>query len=268
MRKLIYLGIFFLVAITSCSKNESDVVSDSSNTAAVEITAATLTIPDVPGYTPKQGIEPPNPIPFPVPKTLPPFDGYIENWGGPGEDYKDGTCLLKISHLEEGSTYHQINNNNIKMAFYSGDGDEKPMFVRRLKPTTPAPYGWTPIWNTQPNVENEHPEVLFTSRFEKSIILVLSKPVIKFGFELSPNLQNEVQNCSVVCGNFAGDYSRGSFDHPVQSPGGAQLYSVRPVGKNTSFTVVTISFYPRGDWNPLINPEGVALANIRYQLAE
>ncbi len=53
MKKLIYLSIFCFVALTSCSKNELDVVSDSPETAAVEITAATLTIPDVPGYIPK-----------------------------------------------------------------------------------------------------------------------------------------------------------------------------------------------------------------------
>jgi hypothetical protein len=268
MRNQIYFGIFCFVAITGCSKNESDFVSASIKTASVEITAATLTIPDVPGYTPKQGIEPGKPIPFPIPKTFPVFDGYIENWGGPGSGYIDGTCLLRIAHLEEGSTYHQINNDKINMAFYSGDGDEKPLYVRRLKPTTPAPYGWTPLWNTLPDVENEHPEVLFTSRFERSIIIVLSKPCVKFGFELSPNLQNEVLNCGVFWGNFAGDLSRGSFDHPVQSPGGAVLYSVMPVGKNGSFTVVTINFYPRGEGAPMINPEGIALANIRYQLAE
>lgn len=262
--------MFCFFALTSCSKNESDVISDSPKTAAVEITAATLTIPEVPGYTPKPGIEPGKPIPFPPMRTPTPWDGYIENWGNPGPDYIKGTCLLKIDHLEEGSTYHQINNKNINMAFYSGDGDEKPMFVRRLKPTTPAPYGWTPLWNTLPNVENEHPEVLFTSRFESSIIIVLSKPCTKFGFELSPNLQNEVLNCSVSWGQFAGDGSRGSFDHPVQSPGGALLYSVHPVGirKDPSFNVVTINFYPRGEGNPMINPEGIALANIRYQLAE
>jgi hypothetical protein len=268
MKKLIYLAIFYFAALTSCAKNDHELVQTNIETAAVEIAAATLTIPDVPGYTPKPGIEPGKPIPFPPPKTPTDFDGYTISWGGPSADYIDGTCLLKISHLEEGSTYHQINNKNINMAFYSGDGDRKPMSVRRLKPTTPAPYGWTPIWNTLPLVENEHPEVLFTSRFEKSIIIVLSKPCIKFGFELSPNLQDEVLNCVVYWGQFAGDGSRGAFDHPVQSPGGAVLYSLQPIGKNPSFNVVTISFYPRGEGNPMINPEGIALANIRYQLAE
>jgi len=266
MKKVIFLGVIYLAVISSCAKNEADLLNNTAKTAAVEVTAVTLTIPDIPGYTPKPGIEPGNPIPYPDEECEITPGGSTTNYGNPSIDYLEGTTVFNISQLEEGSTYHQINNDNLNMAFYSGDGDKKPISVRRLTPTTASPYGWTPYWNTLDLVEQEHPEVLFAPRFERAIIIVLSKPCVKFGFELAPNLQNQLLNCAVFWGNAPMDSSRGAFDYQIKTPSGAALYSIEEEG-NYKFTVITILIYPPGN-NPIVNPEGLAMANIRYKLAK
>jgi hypothetical protein len=169
-----------IIAALGCSKNENNILETSAVNQAS--TNYKYTVPTVPGYTPPKGVEPGPPIPFPIrPDTLTagsPLYGY----GGPNPDYLKNTCLFTISHLEEGSTYHQINNEKLNIAFYSADGERRPISVRRLKPTTPYPYGWTEHWNSPPFVENEHPEVLFTSDFETTFIIVFSKRCVKFGW--------------------------------------------------------------------------------------
>jgi hypothetical protein len=265
MKKVIYLAVFYFAAMTSCSKNEPEAVKGPLQSAATQMTASTLTVPVIPGYTPKPGIEPGQPIPYPIkPDTITPGYGSTTNYGSPSAPYFEGTCLFNISQLEEGSTYHQVNNDKINMAFYSGTGDEKPIFVRRLKPTTPSPYGWTAYWNNLQSVENEHPEVLFISRFETPMIIVLSKPCVKFGMEISPNLQNVPINFEVFWGNSSMDLTSGSFSQTIQTPSGAIIYSLEG---EKPFTVVTIRYYPMGE-NPIVNPEGLAIANIRYKLAK
>jgi hypothetical protein len=265
MKKNVYLALFCLAAMSGCAKNEPETFKNKAQIAATQITASTLTVPVVPGYTPKAGIEPANPIPYPAtPTTVPQGFGSTINYGSPSAPYFEGTCKFTISHLEEGSTYHQVNNDKINMAFYNGSGDKKPLYVRRLKPTTPSPYGWTAYWNNLKNVENEHPEVLFLSRFETRAMIVLSKPCVKFGMELSPNIQNQPLDLEVFWGNSLNDLSSGGFSISTQTPSGAMIFSLE--GKKP-FTVVTIRYYPVGGTQD-INPEGLAIANIRYKLAK
>jgi hypothetical protein len=262
MKKLIYLSVF-LTAIIGCAKNEPSITA-SSELSAIQVTAdMPLTVPDVPGYTPKAGIEPGQPIPAPAPNKPGPGAASYSSWEKPDANYRKGLCLFSISHLEEGSTYHQMNNERLNIAFYTGDASPKPILARRLVPTTPAPYGWTAHWNYKPWVENEHPEVLFISRFEKSIAIVLSKPCIKFGLELSPNRQNLAYDFEAYFGNSLYDLSIGYIDKLINTPSGARLYSVEA---EKPFTVVTISLN-YSDVNRDINPEGIAIANIRYKLA-
>lgn len=263
MKKLIYLAPFYLMLIGGCSKDEPVSVQNNVESSVMATVASTLTVPIIPGYTPKSGTEPSHPIPYPIrPNTI--TRSSSSHWATPHPLYIKNTCLLKISHLEEGSTYHQINNDKLNIAFYSGDDDKKPIFVRRLKPTTPSPYGWTSYWNTPRNVENEHPEVLFTPRFARAIIIVLSKPCETFGFELSPNIQNKKVRCAVYWGVAALDNSKGSYGYQIETPCGARLFE-RQGG--SAFTVVTIWINPPGE-SPRVNAEGMAIANIRYKLAE
>jgi hypothetical protein len=262
MKKLSYLPLLFLITTMGCTKDENVLPVSTKLSAKAAATEMPLTVPDIPGYIPKAGIEPGNPIPPPSP-TIPPSGSFsYRAWEQPNANYLKGLCLFTISHLEEGSTYHQINNEKLNIAFYRGDSGATPLVARRLKPTTPAPYGWTAHWNYKPLVENEHPEVLFISRFERSFMIVLSKPCIKFGMELSPNLQNQEIDFEAYFGNSLYDLSQGYIDRLIKTPSGALLYAVET---EKPFSIITVSF-TNSDFNPY-NPEGLAIANIRYKLA-
>ncbi|MDB5020750.1 MAG: hypothetical protein JWQ28_1877 [Pedobacter sp.] len=265
MKKFIgrwFLAAACLYAASGCSKVENN-IGERAETSAVS-TEFPLTVLEVPGYTPEAGIEPGQPIQIPLPP-YPPLAGTSSgSWGSPGSEYIQNTSLLSIAHLDEGKTYHQINSNNLNIAFFSGDGNGKAIHVRRLKPTTPSPYGWSAHWNTLPNVENEHPEVLFMSEFRETFMIVLSKPCIEFGFELSPNRQNKQIDFQTSVGNFLRDGSRGGMTFPVKTPTGAQLFETEA---EKPFRVVTIIY----DHSPIedlsITHKGIAIANIRYRLA-
>lgn len=264
MKKLIYLSVIFITTTIGCSKNEASLTVNSELSANDASSEMPLTIPYVPGYIPKPGIEPGQPIPAPAPYKPGSFGSEYSAWEQPDANYLKDLCLFNISHLAEGSTYHQVNNDRLNIAFYSGDPGTKPIFARMLKPTTPSPYGWTAHWGDKPWVENEHPEVLFISRFERSFSIVLSKPCIKFGMEIAPNRQNLDYNFEAYFGNSLYDLSLGYISGLINTPSGARLYSVET---KKPFSIVTISFNYT-NLNPDINPEGLAIANIRYKLAD
>jgi len=265
MKKFIgnlFLSAICLFAASGCSKVENN-PAERAEISAVS-TEFPLTVPESPGNPPEPGIEPGQPIPIPLPPYPPLLSTSSSSAGSPHEFYIKRTSLLSFAHLEEGKTYHQINSNELNIAFFSGDGNGKAIHVRRLKPTSASTDSWNAHWNTLPNVENEHPEVLFMSEFRETFMIVLSKPCIEFGFELSPNRQNKQFSFSNAAGNFLRDVSRGGLSFPVKTPSGAQLFEVEA---EKPFSVITILY----DHSPVedlsITHKGVALANIRYRLA-
>jgi hypothetical protein len=264
-----FMGIWFLAAASlyaasGCSKVENN-IGERAEISAVP-SGFPLTVPEVPGYTPEAGIEPGQPIEIPLPPHPPLAGTSSSSDGGPNEFYIQRTSLLSIAQLEEGKTYHQINTNALNIAFFSGDGNGKAIHVRRLKPTTSSPYGWNAHWNTLPNVENEHPEVLFMSEFRETFMIVLSKPCLEFGFELSPNRQNKEFSFRTTAGNFLRDSSRGGIEFPVKTPSKAQLFNVQA---EKPFRVITVYYSHSSPVEDLsITHKGIAMANIRYTLAK
>jgi hypothetical protein len=249
-----------LIVALSCSKDEINVVE---NAAVSDVsTPYPLTIPPIPGYTPEPGIEPGQPlsVPHPSPPAVD-FTSSSADATSNGE-YLKRTCVFEVAQLDEGKTYHQINNKNLNIAFFNPDIDDKPIKVRRLKPTTPSPYGWTAHWNDLSRVENEHPEVLFLDEFLKSFIIVLSKPCIEVGVELSPNRQNVPYIFNISAGDAPYSKVRGDYNFFFHTPSGAQLFNIQA---EKPFNVVTIGVYSK----KLIQPHnGISMANIRYKLAE
>ncbi len=224
-----------------------------------------LTIPNVPGNTPEPGIEPGNPLSIPIPPDPPFRTTEWNNANVPTPEYLTRTNRFNFSFLEEGKTYHQLNTPALNMAFFSGDGDGKAIKVRRLKPTTPAPYGWTCTWNNLNQTQSKHPEVLFVAEFREAFMIILSKPCIEFGFELAPNRQNKNFGFRFYVGNYYFDETRGGTAMLTRTPNGARLYSVQATAP---FSVITVSRYREAGEDLSITHDGVALANIRYKLAE
>jgi hypothetical protein len=262
-----FIGIWFLAAACICAASGCSKVENNNLEMSALSDVSTgypLTVPEVPGYTPEAGIEPGQPIVIPLPP-YPPLGGTSSSSdGGPNQFYIQRTSLLNIAQLEEGKTYHQINTNDLNIAFFSGDGNGKAIHVRRLKPTTPSPYGWSAHWNTLPNVENEHPEVLLMSEFRETFMIVLSKPCVEFGFELSPNRQNKQFSFIIAAGNFLRDSSRGGIEFPVKTPSQAQLFNVQA---EKPFRVITILYSHSPIEDLSVTHKGIAIANIRYTLA-
>ena len=257
-----FLAAACLLAALSCSKVESNIV-ERAETSDVP-SGFPLTVPEAPEGSLEPGIEPGQPIQIPLPP-YPPLEGTASySDGGPNQLYIQRTSLLPISQLEEGKSYHQINSDNLNIAFFSGDGNGKAIHVRRLTPTSPPPNGWTTHWNTLPKVENEHPEVLLMSEFRESFMIVLSKPCREFGFELSPNRQNKEFTFDVLTGNFLRDFTRGIIAFPAKTPSGAQLFNIQA---EKPFTVVTIVVEHSTIEDLSITHKGIAMANIRYTLA-
>lgn len=224
-----------------------------------------LTVPQVPGYTPPAGVEPADPLSIPIPPD-PPFKD--TEWHGvivPTAEYLNRTTSFNFSFLAEGKTYHQLNTPALNIAFFSGDGDGKAIKARRLKPTTPAPYGWPCPWDNQKQTQSKHPEVLFISEFRESFMIILSKPCLEFGFELTPNRQNKNFGFALLFGNFFHDGTRGQAGMLTRTPNGARLFNVQATAP---FSVITVTRYRDAGEDLSITHDGVALANIRYKLAD
>ena len=172
----------------------------------------------------------------------------------PTTEYINETCKFDFSHLPTGTTYTQVNNKNLNMAFIGST-------VMRMKPIM-DPFGWPAHWGYSPNVENEVPEVLFSSNSE-IVLLVLSKPVTEFGFEIAPNQQNTDFIFSASVGNYRYDDSKGHPSVTVKTPSGAKLLAVK---STKPFTVLTINQVRTSSADP--HAGGFAMANIRYKLAK
>jgi hypothetical protein len=254
------------VAIFGCTKDEPS-LSNTDTAKSVSISASyPETVPITNDLTP--GIEPGDDLlnPEREPGDYPPTPGVkFTMIPTPCPEYLEETRLFTINHLEEGSTYHQLNNKNLKIAFFNGSSIVPNLLVQRVKPSPPAPKGWTAHWGNLPGVESEHPEVLLVPPFAYEIGIALSKPCTEFGLELSPNSQNRAFKFDVSFGNYLGDYSRGYVSQHIETPSGAKRYAVK---SSKPFTVVTIRYDIESSSNLIYDPRGVAIANIRYKLAK
>jgi len=172
----------------------------------------------------------------------------------PTQAYKDETCLLDISKLEEHKTYYKVQNDKLTIGF-----DNQPALKLKSGPT-----GWNARWGLAPYVECENPEVLFV-RPLSSIVTVISfsKPCIEFGFEMAPNHQDYDHGLGVVFGTDFLDYSEGFTSSIVRSPSGARLFAIKATKPFTHITIL-LNDSPTGD----IPINGVGIANIRYRLAK
>jgi hypothetical protein len=253
-------------AMFGCSKDESD-LSGKTTPKSVSISASRpATVPITGDF--KSGIEPGNDLVYPgrEPGNYPPTpQAPFTVIPTPCLEYIKETCLFTIGHLEEGSTYHQLNNKNLKIAFFNGYSDVTYFKVRRLKPSPPAPYGWTAHWGNLPDVESEHPEVVLAPPFYYDLVIALSKPCIEFGLELTPNSQNRAFKFDVLFGGYLSDQSSGYVSQHIETPSGAKRYAVK---SSKPFSVVTIHYDIESSANLIYDPLGVAIANIRYKLAK
>lgn len=254
------------IAMLGCSKNESDLsgtpVPDSVSILAAYPPTVPITNDLEPGIEPGDDLVYPGREPGEYPPTPQEEFTVIPT---PCPEYIKETCLFTIDHLEEGSTYHQLNNKNLKIAFFAGYFQDPYAKVRRLKPSPPASSGWTAAWGNLPDVENEHPEVLFTTNFDYDLVIALSKPCIEFGLELTPNSQNRAFKFDVLFGGYLSDYSSGFVSQYIETPSGAKRYAIK---SSKPFSVVTIHYDIESSENLIYNPLGVAIANIRYKLAK
>jgi hypothetical protein len=244
-----------LMVLSGCAKNEESVTNVP---AAV---SDRFNFPDT--IKPEPGIEPSDPIPGPHYDDVglnPPRQPYtrIEN---PTAEYIKETCLFDISKMEVGRTYHQINNKNINIAFSSFGS---PTTVQRLVPTSSL-WAWNAHWNYSPYVEKENPEVLFTPE-ELYFEIFTSKPCIEFGVEVAPNLRKTDVVFNAGFGTFVPDNSIGFVKQHIKTPSGSRLFAVKAT---KPFTVITITFsFENGSPDFANLPGGMAIANIRYKLAE
>ncbi|EOR92636.1 hypothetical protein ADIARSV_4148 [Arcticibacter svalbardensis MN12-7] len=178
-------------------------------------------------------------------------------------DYLKETCLLDISKLKAGYFYHQIGTKSFSVAFF--DRDEERICMQKLKANKPTPLGWSSEWNIPPYVEKKNPEVLFNSTDNGSFTFVLSKPCTEFGFELTPNIQGENVNYTVIYGNYQYDGTSGEIQPlTVYNPGLARIFALKA---KKSFTVVEVISYDDPD-EVGYTAGGSAITNIRYTLAQ
>jgi hypothetical protein len=258
-----YLCSLMLVAlgtmIISCSKEESAVPIKPTSTANTKAAAAQLeSVSRDLVFTP--GVEPAGNVYFPGrpddPWSWPTYP--FTKISTPTAAYKQEACLVDISSLEYGKSYKKVKNGKLIMGFFDENGTtEIPM----IKLKTSSVEGWNAKWGVLPNVEAENPDVLFTQTMFRSVVIVLSKPCIEFGFEMAPNSQVRSFSLSANFGDWIYDPAKGGVANEIKSPEGARLFAVKAT---KPFTMVHIDY----GGSPVDGyPNGVALANIRYKLA-
>jgi hypothetical protein len=239
--------------IISCTKEEATVDETaqkfSSNTA-VERYAV-----NPPYDSGEPGIDPSVVIKIP-PDQEDPFSGPdypFTRINTPTATYKHETCLLDISKLESGKTYQKIKDDKLAIGF-----------AGRVLKLNSGPRGWDANWGSAPSVECERPDVLYMGESGNIFnVIYLSKPCIEFGFEMAPNHLDYDHHFGAAYGNWYYGFSEGWNQLSIRSPSGARLLAIKAT---KPFTVVTILLddSPTGD----LPSGGLAIANIRYRLAE
>ena len=180
-------------------------------------------------------------------------------------EYLKETCLLDISKLKAGSFYHHIGTKAFSIAFFNDN--KQVISLQKLKANTPAPKGWKSEWNVFPFVEKDCSDILFNSLETGHFTIVLSKPCIKFSFEMTPNTIGKNVSYFIRYGNFYYDGTSGTVEPlTTYNPGGARIFALHA---QKSFTVVEVYCYDLWeDTGVGYTPGGSAITNIRYALAK
>jgi len=176
-------------------------------------------------------------------------------------EYLAETCPFDLSQLEDGKSYKQIDNKNLKMQFHVNSQNTSPV-VKISSVAAPA-FGWTAAWGTYPNVQQGNPQHLIYTYNDKDFVILLSKPCIEFGFEIAPNSQGKEYGYGVSFGNAKFDDNRGSGGARVTTPLGAKLIAVKAT---QPFNTINITYSKQTGTD--LGSSGIALANIRYKLAK
>lgn len=265
MKKLIIgYGIVFAICIifNSCTKSEESVATIRPAETNV------YTIPNLPPIPFPAANIPADPIPLPIPSeddggTHIPDTAFtvIEN---PTAAYIKETCLFDVSKMSLDSSYHQVNNKDINIAFFNIDDPRvieiSPSSIIRLTNAPGSSFHWPVPWNYPPYVEKESPDVLFCNAgYGGSLMtIVFSKPCSEFGVEISPNIQQPYHSYSTSFGYYQ------FANQMIKTPSGAHLFAVKSA---KPFTSIGISYDINGGQDYNTFPQGYALANIRYKLA-
>ena len=226
-----------------------------------------VTYPHVVNYPagfPRPGVEPTPTVKYPYseheyesPKPQFPFT-QIDN---PNSEYIKETCLFDISHLKDNHSYQQINNKKLNIAFYYSDEYTATATKINVDPT--SKYGWNLPWGASPFIEKESPQLLHVSA--NTFVMVLSKPVTEFGFEMAVGNQNREHDFAVFYGDYRWDPSSAIISSKLMTPGGARLFAIK---STKPFTVVSIQYQRTSSADIPFEADNVALANIRYKLAK
>jgi hypothetical protein len=254
-----YVAILVLgTTIISCSKDEA-VVNNSSQMAASNNPLYHYSV-IAPYNVGVAGIDPSEKLKLPI-DSIDPSEGpkYPFNvLDVPTPTYKQETCLLDISKLESHKTYHAIQSDKLTVGFFNADGS-----AARVLKLNSGPTGWNAAWGCVQNVELKSPDVLYVSTNSSMVtVIYLSKPSIEFGFELAPDQQDYDHRIGVAFGNWFKGSSEGCVTSTVRSPSGARLFAIKAT---KPFTTITVMLNDSAGSVPV---RGIAMANIRYKLAE
>jgi len=168
----------------------------------------------------------------------------------PDDTYQNSTSLITLEKVPDFSLINCTADSKLKLTF-----------VDSVLKMPGYPNGWTAIWNSKPDVENETPTVLYT-RQGNHLTIMLSRYVSTFGFELAPNLY-ETFPFSVGFYDSQQNSPVASLQQTASTPSGAKLFAVCSA---KPFNVIEIGFSGNDDNEN--HPYGFAIANIRYKLAK
>jgi len=171
------------------------------------------------------------------------------------DEYLKSTKKVDISKIKDGEFIFDIGNSKFGIASITG-----------FRKINAGPKGWWTHWGYNPYVSSEYPNVLFSEGDDgyvgNFLILVFSKKVSTFGFEVAPNATGVNLKCSVGYqeNNTPIENEMFSVEQMVSSPSGARQIAVK---SETPFSKVTIYLQ---DSDP--GKRGLAISNIRYALAK
>lgn len=253
--------------IISCSKDEALVKDQTSKTMDYDpyespYANRVLTIPH--GYESAPGIDakPITAAPIEWPDSVYSIRFPFERINSVTQAYKDETCLVDISKLEDDHHYNVIKNGKLSMTFYHNHLADRSLYLSKMKSGSGG--RWSAPWGALPMAEQEAPDVLYTNYGIEDVIIMLSKPCIEFGLEVAPNSQNRDYSFSASFGDYPMQSKSGFVSRTTaKTPSGAALIAIKAT---EPFTLVHLSF----DGSPTLegDPGGFAIANLRYKLAK
>jgi hypothetical protein len=259
-RTMVFLAVGTL--IISCSKDESAV--NRKNEVASTNESEPYELSFVEGLSPyPAGTDAPEALHMPYPPDDPygvPRYPYTEI-KNPTAEYLKETCLVDVSKLENGKTYHSIKSGKLTIGFFDGPFDNSKDRLLKLKSSSET--GWNANWGMAPNVQSENPDVFYMAFGRNDLIIYLSKPCTEFGFEIAPNHKNYDHKFLTEYGDWIYDNAKGGADVKARSPSGASLIAVKAT---KPFTMITLRSGDSPTGDAIV--AGMAITNFRYRLAK